>query len=45
MHETPIYHGKRKVPLSVDIQIAVISAILASGMVTPLVLTIDRAVI
>ena len=45
MHTTPIYQGKRKVPLSVDVGIAVSSAILASFTVTPLVLTIDRAVI
>jgi hypothetical protein len=35
----------RKVPLYVDIQIAVGSALIASGAVTPFVLTIDKAVV
>ena len=45
MHTTPIYHGKRKVPLSIDISIAILTGLIASASVTPLVLTIDTAVI
>jgi hypothetical protein len=33
------------VPLSIDLTIAIISAILASGSITPFVLVIDKAVI
>jgi hypothetical protein len=45
MHNTPIYHGRRKVPPLIDIATAVFSAIFASASVTPLVLIIDTAVI
>lgn len=34
-----------KVPVKVDVAIAVGSAIIASGMVTPIILTIDKAVV
>jgi hypothetical protein len=34
-----------KVPISVDLSIGVVSAIIASGCVTPFLLTIDKAVI
>lgn len=46
MHDTPtVYSGSRKVPLSVDVAIGVGSAVVASGLVTPIILTIDKAVV
>jgi hypothetical protein len=42
---TDSFKRREKVPLSNDVAIAVGSAIIASGMVTPIILTIDKAVV